>query len=135
MKTILVLVDFSEASQKAIRFISQFFIDHHLSTRILILNTYLVPHGSQNIISQNDELRNYSLAGLDKVLSFAKEHVRGDHVMLETICRMGTLSNVASSLVQEEGVDLVIFGVNREPEFDRLYGLLQENHCPIMLLP
>lgn len=136
METVLVLTDFSDASEHAMEFALDVLGTHQSLSRILLLNTYFVPSVSDHrVIATHDKMKKTSLEKLAKARSLALTHLKNVKITVETLSRIGAFQNIASDIIHEEKVDLVIMGTNGRKKQDEIFDLLGQNRCPILIVP
>lgn len=140
MKHILFLTDFSENAKNAIYYGLSLFGKEPckftcLNTIPIIYDSSGFPIALQDIISENTT----------KSFKLLKEQINKDFKKntfnIETIFRVGELVSIASSMVAQKKIDLIIMGTKGESELpESLMGshttsIIKHLKCPVLAIP
>lgn len=135
MKSILVATDFSPQSQHTLRFVLDLLKDTRESSRVLLINTYLINlnNASHELVQNNDELKSLSKKLLEDQKREALEWVRNPNIVIETSSHMGSLTNVVLNLVKKEKIDLVAIGKDGGSHIEQIVSQLKTYNCPLLI--
>jgi hypothetical protein len=140
MKNILLPLDYYSDPRRVLKDLLAFLQGVEGHCNLFLLDTYMVPYSSSNeVIPTHDERRRQSIEKLHDLLDGAQELSTNGKVSFEIISQMGTPVNVVARIIQEKGIDCVVFGTNEgrsgDPKQDEITKLLNRLHCPIVVLP
>jgi nucleotide-binding universal stress UspA family protein len=134
MKTILLPTDFSDASEKALKFAIE--IAKCSSAQIVVTNSCFFPTYSPEVPVQipqrlYDEAESFSeseMHGICKQIH-AEKDISGQHLKSEFIYKYDTPSHEIISLCNEKSVDLLVMGTSGN---DNLLGFLDSTTLKVM---
>lgn len=134
MQSILIPTDFSEDSKYTIKYVLDLLQNNKGPCRVLLLNAYMVLQtDAKLVISQNDELKKKSRAGLLEEEMFAKTKLTNPEVTIETLSSMGSLKNVIYQVLQKEKIDLIAMGKDGGKNVEVISTMLKsEGLCPLL---
>lgn len=135
MKSILVTTDFSPHSQYTLKYVLDLLKDTQNTSRILLVNTYLVDFSNdpQKYVQLNDELKSNSIINLEKQRIEALEWVQNPNISIVTASHMGSLLSVITNLIKQEKIDLVAMGKSGSIQDEQITDLLKKQKCPLLL--
>lgn len=134
MKGVLIPTDFSHHSTYTIKYVLDLLQNNQGPCRVLLLNSYMVLQtDAKLVISQNDELKAKSKAGLLQDVNYANKNLKNPQITIETISYMGSLKNVIYQVLQKENIDLVAMGKDGGKHVETISALLKEvGKCPLL---
>lgn len=134
-RTILVPIDFSEASKKAVRFV----LDHHYDdkSRVVLIHAYRL------ITEEYSPLNDSPFAlksSIEKQLqaqykTFSEELNLASFKKVEFMMEVGFLVNCLRSICNESGIDLIAYGLKGNKATQALVELIDSGCTKIAIIP
>lgn len=132
MKHVLVLTDFSNAAQNALKFVLTWLQDAKIKCHILLLNTYLIPPAPvDELIRINDDLRETSQKKLRDELRQIDNMTRDSDITFELLSYMGSVKNVLNYLSTDKNIQFISICDSAIMDVGPLVLL----KCPVLTIP
>lgn len=137
---VLIATDFSDSAREAVRYVVTTL--HPRPTHLYILHAY--KHSAPEsvpLVSLVDILREKSERLMSRELSYLRSLPHGGGLAVTPIHRFDTVLQSIVDVAEQEGVDLVVMGVNGratpqgEPRDDDPTVLMQRLNRPLLLVP
>jgi nucleotide-binding universal stress UspA family protein len=135
-KTILVPIDFSEPSKKALEIAAK--LAKKISAKLLIVNASLQKGGPSNNLEDKDlqvkikEAEQNSREKFETLKESIQLLKEVDHTF---IVRYAFLQEAIISMTSEYDIDLIIMGTNEVLIGNNSYAIAREVNCPVLVIP
>lgn len=140
MKTVLFLTDFSDNAKNAIYYGLSLYGNE--PCKFIFLNNFFIPYSSPDVPVQMNDITSENADKLFKLLleQIDKDFPENDF-KFETDFRVGDLTPTTSSIVEKEGVDLIIMGTQGASGLteilvgSRTASVIKNVNCPVLAIP
>ena len=141
MKTILIPIDFSEASTNAARYGADFACSVS-AEKIVLYNAYSMPLATEMTwaLVESEELKKASEAGLDKAKMLLKPFCNHD-IKIETIADFGFFGQRIDDVATQVHADFIVMGITRPGGLEQaIFGsnaltVVHHTKLPLLIVP
>jgi nucleotide-binding universal stress UspA family protein len=140
MKTLLVPVDFSIASEKGLNYALE--LAREYKSKVILVNIWNLPQAhSSMLISLSDIIKkNAEKAMVDLKKKLIDDPANKD-ISFEGKVRMGEVSQLITSISENNQVDLIVMGTGGAEGFFEVFAgtnagdILEDAPCPVIIVP